>query len=142
MNNKDKYKSAIDQIHVREELKKKTLNKVTQKKSKLIYFKYVSTIAAVALFAIIGGVTYHNHIKESLDVEKTNYIAKSQISDLKRFDVFPIDVWVRRVMNELYIKMEDETKVNKNDVLKLAKEKYGNLAGLAQQYLFYWKREA
>jgi len=86
MNNKDKYKSAIDQIHVREELKKKTLNKVTQKKSKLIYFKYVSTIAAVALFAIIGGVTYHNHIKESLDVEKTNYIAKSQISDLKRFD--------------------------------------------------------
>ena len=45
-------------------------------------------------------------------------------------------------MNELYIKMEDETKVNKNDVLKLAKEKYGNLAGLAQQYLFYWKREA
>ena len=25
---------------------------------------------------------------------------------------------------------------------ELAKEKYGNLAGLAQQYLFYWKREA
>ena len=25
---------------------------------------------------------------------------------------------------------------------KLAKEKYGNLAGLSQQYLFYWKREA
>ena len=63
-------------------------------------------------------------------------------SELKRLEVFPIDVWVRRVMNELYIKMEDETKVNKNDVLKLAKEKYGNLAGLAQQYLFYWKREA
>lgn len=34
-------------------------------------------------------------------------------STLKRFDVFPIDVWVRRVMNELYIKNEDETKVNK-----------------------------
>ena len=32
-------------------------------------------------------------------------------STLKRFDVFPIDVWVRRVMNELYIKNEDETKV-------------------------------
>ena len=31
-------------------------------------------------------------------------------SSLKRFDVFPIDVWVRRVMNELYIKNEDETK--------------------------------
>ncbi len=29
-------------------------------------------------------------------------------SNLKRFDVFPIDVWVRRVMNELYIKNLDE----------------------------------
>lgn len=63
-------------------------------------------------------------------------------STLKRFEVFPIDVWVRRVMNELYIKNSDETKVNKKEIENLAKEKYGDLAGLAQQYLFYWKREA
>ena len=63
-------------------------------------------------------------------------------SDLKRFDVFPIDVWVRRVMNELYIKNPDETKVNKKQIEKIAKEKFGALEGLAQQYLFYWKREA
>ena len=62
-------------------------------------------------------------------------------STLKRFDVFPIDVWVRRVMNELYIKNDDETKVNKREIEKLAKEKYGDLEGLAQQYLFYWKRD-
>ena len=60
---------------------------------------------------------------------------------LKRFEVFPIDVWVRRVMNDLYIKNDDETKVNKREIEKLAMEKYKNLAGLAQQYLFYWKRE-
>ena len=63
-------------------------------------------------------------------------------STLKRFDVFPIDVWVRRVMNELYIKNEDETKVSKKEIMNIAKEKFGNLEGLAQQYLFYWKREA
>ena len=63
-------------------------------------------------------------------------------SNLKRLEVFPIDVWVRRVMNDLYIKMEDEEKVDKKQILNLAKEKYGDLAGLAQQYLFYWKREA
>lgn len=63
-------------------------------------------------------------------------------SDLKRFDVFPIDVWVRRVMNELYIHEEDEKKVNKKDIKKLADEKFGSLEGIAQQYLFYWKREA
>ena len=62
-------------------------------------------------------------------------------STLKRFDVFPIDVWVRRVMNELYIKNADETKVTKNVIQRLADEKFGALQGLAQQYLFYWKRE-
>ena len=63
-------------------------------------------------------------------------------STLKRFEVFPIDVWVRRVMNDLYIKNEDETKVSKKQIENIAKEKFGNLAGLAQQYLFYWRREA
>lgn len=63
-------------------------------------------------------------------------------SDLKRFDVFPIDVWVRRVMNDLYIKNKDENKVNKTEIQKLALEKFGKFQGLAQQYLFYWKREA
>lgn len=62
-------------------------------------------------------------------------------SDLKRFDVFPIDVWVRRVMNDLYIKKDNETKVNKAEIEKLAEEKFGDLKGLAQQYLFYWRRE-
>lgn len=62
-------------------------------------------------------------------------------STLKRFDVFPIDVWVRRVMNDLYIKNADETKVNKKEIENLAKSKYGNLEGIAQQYLFYWKRD-
>lgn len=63
-------------------------------------------------------------------------------STLKRWEAFPIDVWVRRVMNELYIQNEDETKVSKTQIEKIAKEKFGNLAGIAQQYLFYWKREA
>lgn len=63
-------------------------------------------------------------------------------STLKRLEVFPIDVWVRRVMNDLYIKKDDETKVNNKTILKLAESKFGNLAGIAQQYLFYWKRES
>ena len=62
-------------------------------------------------------------------------------STLKRFDVFPVDVWVRRVMNELYIHNEDENKVSKKQIENLAKEKFGELEGLAQQYLFYWRRE-
>lgn len=60
---------------------------------------------------------------------------------LRRFDVFPIDVWVRRVMNELYIHNEDEEKVSKKLLKKLAEEKFLGIQGIAQQYLFYWKRE-
>ena len=62
-------------------------------------------------------------------------------SSLKRLEVFPVDIWVRRVMNDLYINKPDENKVSKEEVRKIAKQKYGNLAGIAQQYLFYWKRE-
>ena len=61
-------------------------------------------------------------------------------STLKRFDVFPVDVWVRRVMNDLYFKKEKEETLSKNEITKYAKEKFGDLEGLAQQYLFYWRR--
>ena len=60
---------------------------------------------------------------------------------MRRFEVFPIDVWVRRVMTELYF--ENETKIvpNNKQILNYAEETFGNLSGLAQQYLFYWRRE-
>ncbi len=61
-------------------------------------------------------------------------------SDLKRMDVFPIDVWVRRVMNELYFHTE-EVKLSKKEIRNMAELKFGELQGLAQQYLFYWRRE-
>ena len=70
---------------------------------------------------------------------------------MKKYEVFPIDVWVKRVMTELYIdeinntpNTEEKTaknKKNNNQILQLANKKFGNLAGLAQQYLFYWRRE-
>ena len=40
------------------------------------------------------------------------------------------------------LKNDDETKINKKEIEELAKTKYGNLAGIAQQYLFYWRRGA
>lgn len=60
---------------------------------------------------------------------------------LKRFDVFPMDVWVRRLMNELYIHHPNEEKVTTKMVNELANQKFEEIAGIAQQYLFYWKRE-
>lgn len=60
---------------------------------------------------------------------------------LHKLEVFPIDVWVRRVMNELYFQEEEQNKVKKEKIEELAKKKYQDLSGIAQQYLFYWRRE-
>ncbi len=54
-----------------------------------------------------------------------------------RYDVFPTDVWVKRVMEELYFKREASFK----EIQQFASDYFGPHAGLAQQYLFYYARE-
>lgn len=54
-----------------------------------------------------------------------------------RYDIFPVDRWVRRVMAELYLGYE----ASNEEVNSFAMEKFGELAGFAQQYLFYYARE-
>ncbi|MGN1012848.1 MAG: DNA-3-methyladenine glycosylase family protein [Clostridia bacterium] len=55
-----------------------------------------------------------------------------------RQEVFPIDVWVERVMKKLYF---DDKDVSKKEILKYADEKFGKDAGIIQQHLFYNIRE-
>lgn len=54
-----------------------------------------------------------------------------------KYNVFPTDVWVKRVMEELYFKREAGFK----EIQEFAGNYFGNLAGFAQQYLFYFARE-
>lgn len=55
---------------------------------------------------------------------------------LARLDAFPIDVWVRRVMNRLYAIDEKDVKA----MSAYARENFGENGGIAQQYLFYYIR--
>ena len=55
---------------------------------------------------------------------------------LRRMDAFPIDVWMRRVMNRLYDIDEKDVKAMKD----YAKKHFGENGGIAQQYLFYYIR--
>ncbi|MBE5958008.1 MAG: DNA-3-methyladenine glycosylase 2 family protein [Lachnospiraceae bacterium] len=50
---------------------------------------------------------------------------------------FPIDVWIKRIMEELYFKCETD----KETIEKFALEKYGDYGGYAQQYLFCFGRD-
>lgn len=52
-----------------------------------------------------------------------------------RFEVFPTDVWVKRVMGELF-------GCDEKNATKTGMELFGEYAGIAQQYLFYKRRES
>lgn len=55
---------------------------------------------------------------------------------LSRVDAFPIDVWVKRIMNDLY-------GFDLNDLKGMqakAREEFGDIGGIAQQYLFHYYR--
>jgi len=56
---------------------------------------------------------------------------------MKQFDTFPVDVWVRRVMQTLYV----DNDTNDKEIRKFAENKFSKLSGYAQQYLFYYARE-
>lgn len=57
-----------------------------------------------------------------------------------RGEVFPIDVWVERVMSVLYFK-ETNGKMKKRDILEYAYNNFKDYAGIVQQHLFYNMRE-
>ncbi len=52
-------------------------------------------------------------------------------------NAFPVDVWMKRIMEYMYF--GEDTK--KEIIESFAYEKYGEYAGYAQQYLFYYGRE-
>lgn len=56
---------------------------------------------------------------------------------LSRVEAFPIDVWVKRVMHEVYGFKENDLKGMK----AFASENFGKFGGIAQQYLFYYIRQ-
>lgn len=58
----------------------------------------------------------------------------------KRGEVFPIDVWVERVMTNLYFK-EYGRAMKKKEILEYADKNFKKDAGIVQQHLFYNVRE-
>lgn len=51
---------------------------------------------------------------------------------------FPVDVWIKRIMEQLYFKKDTP----KNKIEEFAKEHFGEYGGYAQQYLFYFARDS
>lgn len=56
---------------------------------------------------------------------------------LEKREAFPIDVWMKRIMEFIYF----DRQATIEEIACLAKEKFGQYGGYAQQYLFYYGRE-
>jgi len=54
-----------------------------------------------------------------------------------KYSAFPVDVWVKRAMQHFYLAPD----VSLKKIREFARDKFGNLSGFAQQYLFYYARE-
>lgn len=93
--------------------------------------------------------------KKLLSVEKQDYhTAKSMLLELHgvgdkiadcvllfsldKLNAFPVDVWVQRVMQELYFKNK---KVTKTHIREFGQNYFGKYAGYANQFLFYYRRQ-
>lgn len=56
---------------------------------------------------------------------------------MQKYSAFPVDVWVKRAMNHFYLAPD----VSLKKIRDFGVNKFGELSGFAQQYLFYYARE-
>lgn len=56
---------------------------------------------------------------------------------MEKTEAFPVDVWMKRVMEYFYVGQPASAK----QIKSIAAKRFGKVAGLAQQYLFYYARE-
>lgn len=56
---------------------------------------------------------------------------------MSRYDVFPVDTWVKKIMHNHY---GTDLKASVKSLRSEGQMRFGNLCGVAQQYLFYYER--
>ncbi len=54
---------------------------------------------------------------------------------MKKSEAFPVDTWIKKIMNEVYVDSQNVKKIN-----EYAYNKWGINSGIAQQYLFNYMR--
>lgn len=122
----------VDESELEEKCKVGYRGKYIVNTSKMIYNKEVNL-----------DKLYNMPTKDAKEILMTLPGVGPKVSDcillfsLNKNDAFPVDVWVKRVMEHFYLKEDTSLK----NISKYAEDKFGNLGGYAQQYLFYYARE-
>jgi len=102
-----------------------------------------------AVDMVLSGEIEFERLKDMTTVDAKEELQKipgigPKVSDcillfaLNRYEVFPTDIWIKRVMEYFY---SPDGKYRLSEIQEVAKELFGEFAGFAQQYLFYYARE-
>lgn len=80
---------------------------------------------------------YDSCIRELMTIKGVGEKVANCVSlfGLGKKEAFPIDVWIKRIMETMYF---DGVDTPKDKIAAYAKEHFGELGGFAQQYLFYY----
>lgn len=80
---------------------------------------------------------YDSCIKELMTIKGVGEKVANCVSlfGLGKKEAFPVDVWIKRIMETMYF---DGVDTSKDKIAAFAKEQFGELGGFAQQYLFYY----
>ena len=86
-----------------------------------------------------GELSYEEAVKELISIKGVGEKVANCVAlfSLGYKNAFPVDVWVKRVMEETYF--DGET--SKEEIMRFAKDKFGEYGGYAQQYHFYHMRD-
>lgn len=97
---------------------------------------------------IYSGEFNLNHIKSLNDDECHTELKKfmgvgPKVADcimlfsMQKYSAFPVDTWVKKAMMKFYVAPD----VSLKKIRDFGRDKFGNLSGFAQQYLFFYARE-
>ena len=80
---------------------------------------------------------YDSCVKELMTIKGVGEKVANCVSlfGLGKKEAFPVDVWIKRIMETMYF---DGVDTPKDKIAAFAKEQFGELGGFAQQYLFYY----
>ena len=85
----------------------------------------------------LKSMDYDSCIKELMTIKGVGEKVANCVSlfGLGKKEAFPVDVWIKRIMETMYFAGVDTPK---DKIAAFAKEQFGELGGFAQQYLFYY----
>jgi len=85
----------------------------------------------------LKSMDYDSCIKELMTIKGVGEKVANCVSlfGLGKKEAFPVDVWIKRIMETMYF---DGVDTSKDKIAAFAKEQFGELGGFAQQYLFYY----